>query len=223
MDLRCRDLSRITADDIAHADGNDQAEKVRSAAVSFIRMKLGITIDEIKDEDILITFLPDDLNIPRVYAQLPSHAHADFFFDLIRTLRKPELKVVKYVPKEFRARNRAIESEAYTLRKHTVPPFKTRIQYSDDDLVLTKCLHNQHTFVQHEASDLPPVDLGPQRPPPPGRKRGRPDEHSSPNPADNKKDRIVSPGKTPELSLDNNPPASEADTLAKGGQEQTLN
>ena len=216
-------LGPITADDIANALGDDHTEKVRAAVVTFTRMKLGITTDEIKDEDILHTFLPDDVNIPRVYAQFPSHAHADFFFDLIRTLRKPELKVVKFVPREFRARNRAIESEAFTLRKHTLPPFKTRIEYSDDDLVLTKCLHNHHTFVQHEASDLPPVDLGPQRPPPPGRKRGRQDENGSPNPADTKKDRIVSPVKTPEHALDNNTPASEADTLATGGQQQSLN
>ena len=142
----------ITADYITNTAGGDRDQKVLNAALNFMRNKLGITEDEIKNEDILATFLPDDTKIPRIYVQLVSHAHANFCLDLVRTLRNPELKVVKFIPKQFRARNRAIEAEAFILRKRTVPPFKTRIEYSDEDLVLTKCLNNHHTFVQHAPS-----------------------------------------------------------------------
>jgi hypothetical protein len=141
---------------------------------------------------------------------------------LIRTLRKPDLKVVKFVPSQFRARSRALETEAFILRKHTLPPFKTKIEYSDDDLVLTKCLHNHHTFVHHVANDLPPIELGPQRPPPPGRKRDRSQENGSPNPGDSKKDRVCSPSKddseTLEEAIDSDSVPAESVLGAKGGQ-----
>ena len=134
-----------------------------------------------------------------------SHAHADFILELVRTLRNPELKVVKFVPKQFRARNRTLENEAFILRKHTVPPFMTKIDYIEDDLVLTKCLLSQHTFVPHLPDDLPLINLGPQRPLAPGcRKRTRSDEHISPNPVEKKKDRALSPQKQVDEAPDHN-------------------
>ena len=164
------------------------------AAVDYMRNILGVGEHEIKEEDIVNTFLPDDLNIPRIYVQFSSHDQADFCLNLVKTLRKPLLKVVKYIPREFRTRNRAIEHEAYILRKHTVPAFKTNVDFEEDDLVLTKCCLNSDRYTIHTVADLPPIDLAPQRPPPPARttKRNRSNDLESPNNTEKKKERTAS-------------------------------
>ena len=214
----------ISTFDIASAQGEDQNQKIRNATVNFLRNKLGVTDEEIKDDDILATFPADDPNMQRIYMQFPTHAHADFCLELIRTLKKPELRVVKFIPKQFTARNRAIENEAFILRKHTIPPYKTRIEFSDTDLVLTKCLHNKYTYGEHIARDLPPIVLGPRRPPPPGKKkRSRSQENSSPNPADFKNDRVDSPNNVL-ADIPVSDVAGEKDNLGEvGGQKLHLN
>ena len=65
------------------------------AALDFIINKLGVTEHEIKQEDIVKTALPDDSNIPRIYVEFSSHDQADFCLDLVRTLKNPDLRVVK--------------------------------------------------------------------------------------------------------------------------------
>ena len=217
----------ITSDNIRSFNDQNQAIAIRMAAVDFLRKKLGISEHEIREEDIVNTFLPDDLNIPRIYVEFSSHDQADFCLDLFRSLRNPLLKVVKYIPREFRTRNRAIEYEAYILRKHTVPPFKTRIDFEEDDLVLTKCRLNHHRYTIHTATDLPPIDLAPQRPPPPARttKRNRSEDLESPNNTDKKKERTASPPKTttdnlvPEVVITPADSGVGSGTISKGGHQ----
>ena len=130
-------LGPITSENIENALGEEPGDKVRNAAINFMRKALKITCKEIENDEVVETFLPDDTSIPQVYARFESHAHADFIMEVVRSLRNKELKVVKCVPKQFRARNRALENEAFILRQRTVPSFKTKIEYSEDDLVLS--------------------------------------------------------------------------------------
>ena len=82
----------------------------------------------------------------------------------------------------------------------TEPKHKTRIEYSDSDLVLHVCPLGHYRYVYHPIPDLPPADLAPVRTPPQGRKskkekrdkRPRP-ESFSPNGADVKNARVASP------------------------------
>ena len=203
----------ITPENINTSEGESQEDKIKSAAIYFMRNSLGVTEDEIKNEDVVNAFLPDDHSIPRVYVNLISHDQVEFCLELQRSLRKPELRVVKFIPREFRARNRTLEYESFILRKHTVPPFKVKIEYSEDDLVLTKCLLHQYTYTAHVTADLPPIDLGPQRPPPPAarkNKRQRSGDQDSPNSLENKKERVDSPGK---VTIE----SEEIDTVGKLG------
>ena len=50
-------------------------------------------------------------------------------------------------------------SENIKLISLTQPNHKTRIQYSDSDLVLYACPFGHYRFVHHPNPDLPPVDL----------------------------------------------------------------
>ena len=97
-------LGPITSEDIENASGDQHSDKVRNAAINFMRKNLSITRDEIKNNEVVETFLPDDPSIPRVYARLVSHAHVDFIIEVVRSLRKKELKVVK----QFRTTNRSL-------------------------------------------------------------------------------------------------------------------
>ena len=79
----------------------------------------------------------------------------------------------------------------------TQPKHRTRIEYSELDLVLYACPAGHFRFLKHPIADLPPVNLAPIRTPPPGRniqreKRPRP-ESVSPKGADTKNARVTSP------------------------------
>jgi hypothetical protein len=118
--------------------------------------------------------------------------HVDLCLSLTRKLRKPELKVVLYVPTEFKKRFNAIKTEDYRLRRLTEPKHKTRIEYSESDLVLYACPVGHYRFASHPIPDLPSVDLDPVRTPPPGRKP-KTEKRPSPNGADLKNARRNSP------------------------------
>jgi hypothetical protein len=111
--------------------------------------------------------------------------------DLTRRLRKPELKVVLFVPNQLMKRFHAIKREAYRLRKLTTPRHKTRIEYSDYDLALYICPVGHFSYVLHPVPGVPAVDLATARTPPPGRKTKKDkSESTSPNAVDKKKERV---------------------------------
>ena len=59
--------------------------------------------------------------------------------NLTRKLRKPELKVVLYIPGQLKQRFHALKNEDYRLRKLSSANYKTRIEYGEDDFVLFIC------------------------------------------------------------------------------------
>ena len=111
---------------------------------------------------------------------------------LARSLRKPEIKVTRYFPRQFNARAKALGNIAYNFRKAD-PPLKTSIEYTNDDVILLTSPRGQYIYTLHNVEDLPPVDFTPLRSPPTGRsnKRNRSNSHSPL--VENKKDRIRSP------------------------------
>jgi hypothetical protein len=160
----------ISAEDIEDADGDNPEEKILSAAIDYLRNEIAVKEEEINDSDILKVFPASDPDLQRIYVKFSNKEQAALCLDLTRRLRKPELKVVLYIPRQLRQRFMAIKNEEYRLRKMTEPKHKTRIQYSDSDLVLHVCPLGHYRYVYHPIPDLPPADLAPVRTHPQGRK-----------------------------------------------------
>jgi hypothetical protein len=184
-------LGPITASDIEGTMGNNPADKLQLAAIDFLRNEIGVKEDEIKDVDIIKVFPADDPNLQRVYAQFRTNEQAELCMNLTRKLRKPDLKVVLFIPNQFKQRFHALKNEDFRLRKLTTTKHKTRIEYSEDDLNLYICPVGHFRFEYHPVPGLPPVDLAPVRTPPPGRKPKRTrSESSSPKDVEKKKERV---------------------------------
>ena len=130
-----------------------------------------------------------------------------------------------YIPRQFRKRFNAIRNEDYRLRKLEAIKHKTRIEYSEDDLVLYSCPVGHYRFTLNVLQGLPTVDLAPVRTPPPGRKskRNRSDS-ASPNAAGKKKERVESAPVHDQISADaaNQVSFSGADQVSDAGVGQTV-
>ena len=189
-------LGPISSADIKDAGGDTLEQKTFAAVIDFLRNEIAIKESEISNSDITKVFAAEDPELQRVYVQFSSREKADLCMNLTRRLRQPELKVVLYVPRQFKQRFNAIKSEDYRLRKLTQPKHRTRIEYSDSDIVMFVCPAGYHMFVLHPVSDLPLVDFAPVRTPPQGRrqKNGKRDrsESASPN-GDTKNLRVEHP------------------------------
>ena len=190
-------LGPISAADIEDAAGDTTEQKTFAAVIDFLRKEIAVKESEIGNSDIIKVFAADDPELQRVYVQFSTREKADLCMNLTRRLRQPELKVVLYVPRQLKQRFHTIKSEDYRLRKLTQPRHRTRIEYSDSDIMLFVCPAGQHRFVLHPVPDLPPVDFAPVRTPPQGRRqnKGKRDrsESASPNAAGSKNIRVESP------------------------------
>ena len=186
-------LGSITSSEIEESDGTSLNEKLVTAATDFIRNELGVKDDEIKSEDFIRAFPDENPNLQRVYVQLRTIEQAELCIILTRKLRKPELDVVLYIPRQLKQRFLAIKNEDYRLRKLDVIKHKTRVEYTEDDIVLYSCPVGHYRYTLQALHGLPAVDLAPVRTPPPGRKskRNRSDS-TSPNAAGKKKERMES-------------------------------
>ena len=189
-------LGPIKEQHINSAAGSNYEEKMFTAAMEFLQRELAVKHDEIRADDILKVFPADNPSTERLYVQFRSKDIVTLVLNLTRRLRKPELNVVLYVPREFKRRFNAIKSVDYRLRKLSNPRHKTRIEYSDSDIVLFACPTGHFKFSAYPIYGLPDVDFTPPRTPPTGRvlngeKRGR-SESTSPVVAD-KTARVTSP------------------------------
>jgi hypothetical protein len=134
---------------------------------------LNIKEHEVKDGDIASTFLLSNpsLKIPRVYIRFYKQEHADLCPKLAKGLKNPKIKVFRYFPRQLKARVMALEEVAYPLRKTSNPGYKTEVVYSHNDVQLLICPRGQARYYPHCVANLPPIDMGPVRSPPPGRPR----------------------------------------------------
>ena len=158
--------------------------------------------EEIKDEDIIKIFSAEHSKLERAYVQFKQIYQAELCLNVTRSMMKPELQVVLYVPKQFQLRFKALKSECHRLRKRTLPVHKTRIVYTDDDLILLACPINHFRFERQHIHGLPAVNLARLRTPPPGRKFKRVRSDScSPNEVDKKKERVANDSPAKETTV----------------------
>ena len=120
-------LGSITSSEIEESDGTSLNEKLVTAATDFIRNELGVKDDEIKSEDFIRAFPDENPNLQRVYVQLRTIEQAELCIILTRKLRKPELDVVLYIPRQLKQRFLAIKNEDYRLRKLDVIKHKQEL------------------------------------------------------------------------------------------------
>ena len=94
-------LGPISEIDIDESVGETPEQKLNSAAIDFLRKEIGVKVEEIKNSDIIKVFPANNPDLQRVYVQFSSKELVDLCLDLTRRLRKPELHVVLYVPRQF--------------------------------------------------------------------------------------------------------------------------
>ena len=190
-------IGPISCEDIDAADGETEEQKINAAVIDFLRNEIAIKDSEISDTDILEVFPANDPDLRRIYVKFGTKEQAKLCLDLTRKLRKPELQVVLFIPREFRSRFHAMKNEDYRLRKLTQPRHKTRIEYTESDLMLYACPLGHFRYTPFPIPDLPPVDLAHLRTPPKGRKSKRlRDDSNSPPGGDKKNARVLSPSST---------------------------
>ena len=186
-----------------HYQDASTSEKIRCAAIDALRLELNIKDDEIKDSDILETFLPKSSpKFPRVYIRFIRQEQADLCLRAAKSLTDPNVKVFRYFPRQLQARVRALEDVAYQLRKYSVPSYKTDVIYSETDVLLMVCPRGQSRYHPYPVSNLPPIDMTPLRSPPPGRPSQKRDRSASSSPKQNKAVRQKSPELSREESAD---------------------
>ena len=181
----------------------DPSEQVRLAAIEALRVYLNIKENEIDENDIANTFLPkSEPRIPRVYIRFHKQEHADLCFKVAKRLIKSKAKVFHYFPRQFQDRVWSLEEVAYPLRR-TVPPYKTEVVYTEDDVQLIICPKDQFRYYPHYVPNLPPIDMTPLRSPPKGTMspcpKSKRDRFSDPESSqdERKSSRILSPPKSP--------------------------
>ena len=89
--------------------------------LDFLRNEIAVKESEVKDDDIIKVFPAADPDLQRVYVQFSTKEQAELCLELTRKLRKPDLNVVLYIPREFKDRFHAMKREDYRLRKLTEP------------------------------------------------------------------------------------------------------
>ena len=200
-------LAPITPTHVEQMGADNEADGLREAVLEYLRKELNIKETEIAKADIDSVFLPvkcTSENFTKVYVRFTSMKPANLCFNLAKRLKNRDNKVSRYFPKPLNARLGAISHIAYQLRNQD-PPYKTSLEYSEDDIILMVCPYGHYSYRQYPLKNLPPVDLTHVRSPPVGRKTKRL-RSSSVSPAkDNKKDRLESPSPpTKDLDISEN-------------------
>ena len=171
-----------------------------------MRDELNIKEDEVSDNDIVKVFTPykKDDNFTHIYVQFNKTVHASWCLHLGRTvLQGKNSKVFHYIPRQFFERFKTLDQVAFQKRREG---FKTRIEFSDTDIVLLTSPRGQYQFTPLVVPDLPPVDLTPLRTPPKGRKPIKRPRSPNSSPTDDpskKPDRKESPPPPPRDAAQN--------------------
>ena len=182
--------SHLESQGVAHGE-----EALLHAAIEYLRKELNVRESEIADSDIEEVFLParsTRATFSKVYIRFKAEDSANLCLHLAKSLTDRENKITRYFPRQFNARAAALGHVAYKMRRSN-PPYKTSIEYTEDDLVLLVCPRGQFTYRQYMVENIPPIDLTPARSPPVGRKKKRERSASkSPPKGENKKGRTES-------------------------------
>ena len=195
-------VSPVTPDYTDRMAANSGDEKLFLVALEFLRVELGVKEHEIPDGDIIRVFTPHRVtDFKHIYIQFSNQTHASFCHFLGRTaLKGKQSRVFNYIPKQLFNRWKTLDNEAFKLRDEQ--KLKTEINFTEYDMELLACPKGQYNFTKVAVDNLPPIDLPPPRSPPQGRTAPAPKRHRSPSsspslPLNSKKDRKLSPNKSP--------------------------
>ena len=160
----------VTPQHLRNVTANNREEALKILAVEFLREELNVKESELGDHEIVKVFTPfkKDQDFAHIYVQFNKSVDASWCLHLGRTvLRDKESKVFLYVPRQFFARFKVLDDLAFKKRREG---FKTRIEFSETDIILLITPRGQYQFTPVTVPGLPPVDLNPIRTPPKGRK-----------------------------------------------------
>ena len=196
-------FSPVTPQHLRNVTANSREDALKLLAIEFLRDELNVKEAEICEDDIVKVFTSykKDDDFTHIYVQFNKAADAGWCLHLGRTvLKDKDSKVFLYIPRQFFARFKTLDDIAYKKRREG---FKTRIDFTDSDIVLLTSPRGQYKFTPLVVPGLPPVDLTPDRTPSKGRKPlKRPRSLNSPSDNDlaKKVNRRESPSATDNLS-----------------------
>ena len=128
-------LSPISKEDVERVCRiSDKDSAYLEAVNEYFKLELRMSQEEIDNMGMKQVFPPAKEHWDTLYVGFESERAVNTIYRYARNLRKG---LVRYIPKQFYDRYRAMEAEAYLLR-HTEEKYKTKVQMGINDLVLYK-------------------------------------------------------------------------------------
>ena len=154
-------VHKITIDDIERAsrisEAKDQDEAYLVGLKEFFKQELRMDHEVFDSLGIRKIFPPAKENWDTLYVMFESERAVNTIFSYARNLKKNQ-RLVRYIPKEYYERYRAMEADAYILR-HSEQKFKTKIQMGFNDLILYKREAGGSWSIVTTSQDWPAVTL----------------------------------------------------------------
>ena len=155
-------LHRINMEDVERAGrltgALDEDDAYIAAVKEFFRLEMKIGESVYDTLNIKQIFPPAKDNWDTLYVRFESEASVNTIYTYAKNLKK-ENRLVRYIPKQFYDRYRAMESEAYLLR-HSAEKFKTRVKMGVTNLILYKKKPSERTWsIVPDSTDWPNVTL----------------------------------------------------------------
>ena len=172
-------FSQADIDFESRRGASDTTEAKLWAVQTFFRYEMNIKSHVLASFSIENIFFPESEPKDTVYVTFTSITEANTVYSYTKNMRRA-VTVGIFVPNEWRARFKAINSFAYELRKPPSgqPRYNTRIKWGQNDLVLySKEPGTMHWSIVSIPVPLPPVDMCavgiPRMSPAPGRQTKR--------------------------------------------------
>ena len=161
-------IGPVTPEHVSRMTGSTREECLRLAAIEFLREELDAKEYEIPDVDVVRAFTAHNVtSYSHIYVQFSIKTHAEFCLFLARTvLKNKNCKVFLYIPKQLYSRFKALDNEAYKMRRQG---YKTMFNFTEVDINLLTSPRGHYNFTPCQVPNLPPIFLTPVRSPPRGR------------------------------------------------------
>ena len=139
------------------SNAKDQDEAYIEGLKEFFRQEMRMDQEVFNSLGIKKVFPPAKENWDTLYLAFESETAVNTIFNYAKNLKKDQ-RLVRYIPKEFYDRYRAMEGDAYLLR-HSVKKYKTKVQMGISDLVLYKKESGGRWSAVPCSEDWPSVNL----------------------------------------------------------------
>ena len=154
-------FTKITKEDIERASRTCQAQNQDQAYMAglkeFFKQEMRMDQEVFDKLGIRTIFPPAKDNWETLYVQFESEIAVNTIFSYAKNLKKNQ-RLVRYIPKEFYERYRAMEGDAYLLR-HSDKKYKTKVQMGFYDLILYKKEAGGIWSTVTSSADWPEVNL----------------------------------------------------------------